>query len=216
MITTVYIIRHGLTIHAEEKRYSGHLDVPLSREGEKQIERLADHLVFEANDIQLPASAKNSLDSVYCSDLQRSRKSAEIIARSFGLQPIVVPGLRERSFGRWEGMTFDEINRKYPDEFNAWVNGPLTFFPVDGESTEAVRDRVMAAFYDIIEKRKGKKIVIVAHGGVNRIIICELLGIPLQNIFRIEQDFSALNVFFFYEEVPVLKLMNYVVERQST
>ncbi|MDF1589879.1 MAG: histidine phosphatase family protein [Desulfobacterales bacterium] len=210
MITTVYIIRHGLTINAEEKRYSGHLDVPLSEEGEKQIGRLADHLVHEANESQLPGSAGNALGCIYCSDLQRSRRSAEIIARSFGLQPIIIPRLRERGFGRWEGMTFDEINRKYPDEFMAWINNPLTFFPVGGESTEAVRDRVMPAFRDIIEKEKGKKTAIVAHGGVNRIIICELLGVSLQNMFRIEQDYSALNVFSFHGEFAVLRRMNFV------
>jgi len=215
MITTVYIIRHGLTTTAEEKKYSGHQDVALSEEGKKQMERLADHLVYKATEIQLPGRADNSLDCVFCSDLKRSGKSAEIIARPFGLQPVVVPDLREISFGRWEGMTFDEINHEYPDEFNAWVNDPLTFFPVDGESTEAVRDRVMTAFFDIIEKGKGKKIAIVAHGGVNRIIICELLGIPLQNIFRIEQNFSALNVFSFHGDFAVLRLMNYVVDAQS-
>ena len=201
-----------MTINAEEKRYSGHLDVPLSKEGEKQLERLACHLVHGISEITRQRRADTVLlDYVYCSDLQRARKSAEIIARPFGLQPVVIPDLRERNFGRWEGMTFDEILQKYPEEFDAWVHDPLAFFPVDGESTETVRDRVMAAFYDIIEKRKGKKIAIVAHGGVNRIILCELLGIPLQNIFKIEQDFSALNVCIFYDDVPVLKQMNYVV-----
>ena len=190
--------------------------MPLSEEGEKQIGRLADHLVHEANESQLPGGADNSLDCVYCSDLKRSRKSAEIIARPFGLQPIIIPHLRERGFGRWEGMTFDEINRKYPDEFIAWMNNPLTFFPVGGESTEAVRDRVIPAFRDIIEKEMGKRIAIVAHGGVNRIIICELLGIPLQNIFRIEQDYSALNVFSFHGGFAVLRKMNYVADEQSS
>lgn len=215
MITTVYIIRHGLTVNAEEKRYVGHLDVPLSPEGEKQMERLACHLTHKTNEIPLPTRADIRLDSVYCSDLRRATQSAEIISRPFGLQPVVVPNLRECNFGRWEGMTFDEIDHAYPDEFHAWVNDPLTFFPVGGESTEAVRDRVIPAFRDIIEKEMGKKIAIVAHGGVNRIIICELLGIPLQNMFRIEQDYSALNVFSFHGGFAVLRKMNYVADEQS-
>jgi len=215
MITTVYIIRHGLTINAAEKRYIGHLDVPLSREGEKQMERLACYLIKETNKICLPTGADNLLDTVYCSDLQRAKKSAEIIARPFGLQPAVVPDLRERSFGCWEGMTFDEILQMYPGEFDAWSKDSLKFFPVGGESTMDIRNRVMPVFYDIIAKKKGKKIAIVAHGGVNRIVLCELLNIPLQHLFRIEQDFGALNVVMFYDGTPVMKLMNYVGKVQK-
>lgn len=217
MITTVYIIRHGATVNAEEKRYAGHLDVPLSPEGEKQIERLSRHLVYEPSSAQSADGPSHSLDCVYCSDLQRARKSAEIIARPFGLNPVLIPALRERNFGCWEGMTFDEINRKYPDDFNAWGNAPLTFFPAGGESTEAVRDRVVPAFFDIIEMMQGKRLAIVAHGGVNRVILCNLLGIPLRNMFRIDQDYGALNEFSFHGAFPVLKRMNAVaVARQDS
>ena len=211
VITTVYIIRHGLTINAEQKRYIGHLDIPLSQEGEKQMERQASHLIHETNEIRLSTGAGNLLDSVYCSDLLRVTQSAEIIGRPFGLKPVIVPDFRECRFGHWEGMTFDEIMQTYSGELDDWAKDPLKFFPVGGESTMDVRSRVMPVFHDIIAKKRGKKIAIVAHGGVNRIILCELLGIPLQNIFRIEQDFSALNVCIFYDEVPVVKLMNYVV-----
>lgn len=215
-ITTVYIIRHGLTINAEQKRYIGHLDVPLSLEGEKQMERQASYLIHETNEIRLLTGADNLLDSVYCSDLLRATKSAEIIGRPFGLKPVIVPDFRECSFGHWEGMTFDKIMQTYPGELDAWAMDPLKFFPVGGESIMDVRSRVMPVFYNIIAKKSGKKIAIVAHGGVNRIILCELMGIPLQNIFRIEQDFSALNVCVFYDEVPVLKRMNYVVNSSQT
>jgi len=207
MITICYIIRHGLTVNAKEKRYTGHLDVPLSQEGEEQMEQLAFHLLTGAN---------NSLDSVYCSDLIRAKRSAEIIGRAFELKPIIVPDFRECSFGRWEGMTFDEIMENYPGEFEAWAKSPLEFLSIGGESIMDVRYRVMPLFYNIIAEKKGKRIAIVAHGGVNRIILCELLGIPLKNIFKIGQDFGALNVCIFHDEFPVLKLMNYTVNPGQT
>jgi len=211
MITKAYIIRHGLTINAEEKRYQGRLDVPLAREGEAQMQRLSHHLVCETTETGPAAGTDHFLDAVYCSDLQRARKSAEIIGRPFGLKPIIISDFRERSFGHWEGLTFYEIMQTYPQEIGAWTNDPLKFFPAGGESTLEVRNRVMPAFNEILSEKRGGKFAVIAHGGVNRIILCEVLGIALQNLFRIEQDFSALNVINFYKEAPVLIRMNYVV-----
>jgi len=212
MDTTVYIIRHGRTLKAEEKRYYGYMDVPLSKTGQGQLQQLARYLKKGMNPgAPLAGGHGGLLDDVYCSDLVRATVSAEIIAEPFGLKPIVIPNLKERGFGHWEGLTFDEIHQQYAEEIDAWANDPLKFSPAGGESTVDVRNRVMAAFNDIMNNNNGKKIAVVAHGGVNRIIMCELLGISLQNIFRIEQDFGALNVFVFCEKVPVMKLMNYVV-----
>lgn len=222
MITTLYLIRHGKTVGGDERRYKGHIDVPLSEEGISQIERLAGH-VKERTDgnarwgAMKGAAAAGDADqmvgiqSVYCSDLSRAMKSAEIIARPFGLEPVQVAAFRERSFGEWEGMSFDEIRAAFPDEFNAWARDPVKFSPRGGESTKAVRERVMPGFHEVLAKHRGEKIAIVAHGGITRIILCEVLSIPLQNIFRIEQNFGCMNVIEFYDDMPVVKVMNYVV-----
>jgi len=116
--------------------------------------------------------------------------------------------LRERNFGLWEGMSFDEIREKYPLEFDAWADNPLEFSPMEGESTLAMRDRVIQAMKEIMGNHNKENIAIVAHGGVNRIILCHLLGIPLGNIFRIEQDYGALNIIEFWDKGPVIKLLN--------
>ncbi len=152
------------------------------------------------------------LKAVYSSDLSRAVKSAEIIAEPYGIKPIIAAELRERNFGDWEGMSFDEIREKYPEAFNAWAENPLKFSPMQGEGTIEVRDRVIPAFNEIIEKHKGHYVAIVSHGGVNRILLCHLLGVPFENIFRIEQDFAALNIIEYYNEYPVFKLINFRVE----
>jgi len=206
MVTTFYLIRHGETEGGGIKRYKGHIDVPLSENGIRQMRRLS---VFISAEVQKCGSA--SLTAIYCSDLSRAIKSAEIIAEPFGLKPIIMPDLRERSFGLWEGMSFDEIREKYPEEFKAWAGNPLKYSPIGGESTMEVKDRVINALKKIL-KNTGHRIhniAIVSHGGVNRIILCHVLGIPLENIFRIEQDYGALNIVEFYDEYPVIKLMNY-------
>jgi alpha-ribazole phosphatase/probable phosphoglycerate mutase len=192
-------------------RYKGHIDVPLSENGVGQITRLSAFLSAEVRKCG-SAEGKNSctLGAVYCSGLSRAVKSAEIIAEPFGLKPIVVEDFKERNFGVWEGMSFDEIQEKYPDAFNAWAENPLKFSPMEGESTLDVRDRSLKVFSEITGKHNGDSIAIVAHGGINRVILCELMGIPLENIFRIEQDFAALNVIELWD-YPVIKQLNFVV-----
>ncbi len=200
MLTKLYLIRHGETEGAETRRYKGHIDVPLSENGIRQIKKLSEHII---------KNSSTGISSVYCSDLCRAVKSAEIIAEPFGVRPVILKGLKERNFGAWEGMSFDEIEDKYPDEFKAWADNPLEFSPMEGENTVEVRDRAMRALDQILEKNKGEEIAIVAHGGIIRIILCEILGVPLENLFRIEQDFAALNVIEFWEKYPVVKLINY-------
>jgi len=223
-MTRVYLIRHGETVGAESRRYKGTMDVPLSEKGIEQIQRLArclsqntDTGVQTTDDRMQNAEhgAQNadnrqrnsSLTAVYCSGLGRARKSAELIAEVFGLTPTIHDGLRERNFGAWEGMSFDEIKAESPDAFHRWAENPLQFSPVGGESTLEVRDRAIRAFYEITERHEKGIIAMVAHGGINRVILCELLGIPLENIFRIEQDFAALNIIELWD-YPVVKLIN--------
>ena len=200
MLTKLYLIRHGETEGAETKRYKGHIDVPLSDNGIMQVRALSDYIAH---------SGGKGLKEIYSSDLSRAVKSAEIIAEPLGLQPVIVKGLRERNFGVWEGMSFEEIEEQYPHDFKAWADNPVRFSPLKGETTVEVRDRAMKALDLILEKNRGEEVAIVAHGGINRVILCELLGIPLENIFRIEQDFAAMNLIEFYDRYPIAKLINF-------
>lgn len=199
MAKTFYLIRHGATEGSDTRRYKGSIDVPLSQEGIEQIKRVADFFA---------SSGINSF-SLYCSPLARALKSAEIIGEPFRISPTVLPELRERSFGVWEGLTFSEIAERYPEEFRAWKDNPLKYSPPEGESTVDVRDRVMKAINEIVYNGKDGNTVIVAHGGVNRIILCEFLGIPLENIFRIEQDYGCINIIEIHDGYPVVKGLNW-------
>ena len=210
MVTTLYLIRHGETEGGEIRRYKGTIDVPLSEKGVRQMEQVSRYIYQNAvyNQNSECRTRGTELSAVYCSDLSRAMRSAEIVAEPHSLKPIIVSSLRERNFGLWEGMSFDEIREKYPLEFDAWADNPLEFSPMEGESTLAMRDRVIQAMNEIKENHNKENIAIVAHGGVNRIILCHLLGIPLENIFRIEQDYGALNIIEFWNKYPVVKLLN--------
>lgn len=232
MVTTLYLVRHGAIEGAGIKRYHGSIDVPLSEEGIEQIKGAAKFIVRHAvndsatryqsylRDAQDPkdkilnmgagcvSGNAARLTAVYSSDLQRAVRSAEIIAEPYNLIPLQVPALRERSFGIWEGMTFSEIKEKYPSEFEAWAGNPLKYSPVGGESTIAVDERVRRVLEDILCRHENECIAIVSHGGVNRVILCYALGMPLKNIFRIEQDYAAVNIIEFWDRYPVVKLLN--------
>jgi broad specificity phosphatase PhoE len=231
MVTTLYLIRHGETEGSGEKRYKGSIDVPLSEKGIEQVRRTAAFISATVRQCdsatdklpnylttELPHFCTPGLSAVYCSPLIRALKSAEIVAELHGLKPIVIHDLRERSFGIWEGLSFTEIREKYPAEFESWAVNPLKFSPPDGESTIEVKDRVIKVLDLILNSATGRQcdsaaktntnIAIVAHGGVNRIILCHIMGTPLENIFRIEQDYAAVNIIEFWEKYPVVKLIN--------
>jgi len=227
MTTTLYLMRHGETDGGDTKRYHGGIDIHLSDRGRQQIAEkgvvLTQHLAHgnpakyltylrDVHGItaspEEPGTDAQGLSAVYCSNLARAWQSAEILAEPHGLSPVRRADLRERSFGLWEGMTFREINEKYPDDFSAWASNPLASSPLGGETTLEVRDRVIRVVDSILRGHTGQHVAIVAHGGVNRIILCHILGMPLENIFRIEQDYAALNIVEFWEKYPVLKLLN--------
>lgn len=230
MVTTLYLIRHGALEGGGPKRYNGSIDIPMSEEGILQIKEASafiEELLNNAGRSKYLSYLKDvhdaavteereagnteagpGLDAVYCSDLSRAVKSAEIIAGPHGLAPVKMPALRERSFGVWEGMTFNEIKERFPGEFEAWADNPLAHSPVGGESTLEVKERVVKALNEILNRHIGDTIAVVAHGGVNRILICDILGMPLENIFRIEQDYGAVNVIEFWDRYPAVKLLN--------
>ncbi len=231
MVTTLCLVRHGALQGGGPKRYNGSIDIPMSEEGVLQIKEASAFIkellgsaerskyLSYLKDVHGAAGstegqeagnteAGTGLNAVYCSDLSRAVKSAEIIAGPYGLVPVKIPALRERSFGVWEGMTFTEIKERFPAEFEAWADNPVSHSPVGGESTREVKDRVVTALEEILNRNVGDNIAVIAHGGVNRILLCHLLGIPLENIFRIEQDYGAVNVIEFWDKYPVVKLLN--------
>jgi broad specificity phosphatase PhoE len=232
VVTTLYLIRHGATEWSELKRYSGSSDVPLSEKGIEQVKKasllIMEHLASSPSSIntgylrdihgssndraEADSGLRNfrtsGLRAVYCSDLARAARSAEIIAEPHGLIPVQLPALRERSFGIWEGMSFLEIKEKYPVEFESWAGNPLEYSPMGGESTIMVKERVIPELDGIVKKHGDEEVAIVAHGGINRIVLCHILGMPLENIFRIEQDYAAVNIIEFWDRYPVVKLIN--------
>ncbi len=197
----IYLLRHGET-EGPKRVYKGHINVPLSKNGIMQVEKVAQKF----KEFIKKYDFHNSI--ILSSPLDRALKTAEILSKKLKINIETLELLKERSFGKWEGLSVDQIISSYPEEFERWRQNPVLFSPPDGESTLEVSKRAKKAIEEILKRYKDCQIIITAHGGINRVILCNLLDIPLENIFRIEQDFSCVNIIEFYENYPVVKLIN--------
>jgi len=152
--TRLIVIRHGETTWNRATRIQGHTDIPLSALGQAQARRLAQALSDE------------SLAAVYASDLSRARQTAEALAGIHGLAVRVDAGLRERAFGRFEGMSWDEIAQNHPEDSARWRRREPDFAVGGGESLNTFSARCLAAARRVVAAHPGENIALVAHGGV--------------------------------------------------
>ena len=194
--TRLYLVRHGELVTSHEWRYVGHMDVALNDNGRAQIARLARRLSMD------------KIDTLLSSDLQRTVESACIIGRAIGLEPAAEPAFREIHLGRWEGLTREEIIKNFPQEFDLRSLDIPGYRIQGGESFADMRDRVIPRLTACLEQHPGKNLLLVAHGGVNRVILCHALGLDLNMLTRIDQAYGCLNIIDFFDGVPVVRLMN--------
>jgi probable phosphoglycerate mutase len=154
LVTRIIAIRHGETDWNAASRIQGHLDIGLNDAGRWQARRLADVLADEA------------LDAIYSSDLARARETAQAVAVNAGLDVRTDVGLRERSFGVFEGLTFVEIEQRFPEPARRWRQRDAGFGPEGGETLKAFYCRAVARVTALAARHRGQHIAIVAHGGV--------------------------------------------------
>jgi len=195
--TRIYLIRHGQVANHHEFRYNGHFDVDITSTGVEQMHRVSDFI------------AGQKIDALYSSDLQRTVKGARIIGKRLGVEPVMVHSLRELNLGRWEGLTREEAVAKYPEEADFSFKELATSKVKEGESLVDLRARVIPALEGILARHARQSVCIVAHGGVNRVILSEAMKLSLDNFFSIDQDYGCLNIIDYLEDgMKVVKLLN--------
>ena len=178
----VFLLRHGSLQTADnEKRFIGQTDLPLSEQGRRQAKFWSRQL------------ADWPLDGIFCSDLQRCLETANKIAQKCCTSVTPLAELREIDLGRWEGMRFDQVKQLWPDAFRQRGRDIAGFRPPDGESFSDLLQRVVRVFERQVGQNDGN-LLIVSHAGVNRVLLCRLLGMPTANLFRIDQGPAAMNI----------------------
>jgi probable phosphoglycerate mutase len=193
----LYLARHGSIVGNERRRYVGQSDIPLNDDGVTQAGRLAGFL------------ARRDISCVFCSDLDRSLATARIIAGDRGLPIVPRRDLREVAMGVWEGCPVDEIADRFPADFATRGRDIETHRIAGGESFADLRRRAVVAMADIVATSTGD-VAIVGHAGFNRVVLCQALGLPTANLFRIEQDYGCLNVLHCDGAGYRVALMNFV------
>jgi broad specificity phosphatase PhoE len=194
--TRIYLLRHGEVATFERRSFNGWTDVGLTPRGVSQLEEVASRL------------SSKPIRAVYTSNLQRSVLGGEAIAKACGVPQLIRPELREKGFGVWEGLTADEASERYPEAWEKWVADPLDNRPESGESYREVSLRVLPAIKKIVEAHPGEEVVVVAHGGVNRVILADVLCQTGSAFFRIEQKYAALNIIDYFKDNVIVRLVN--------
>ena len=194
--TWIYLVRHGRVVGAELRRFIGHLDVPLSETGEAQLQDLARRL------------SATPLAAIYASDLVRARRSAEIVAAPHGLNPRLTPSLREMAMGRWEGLTAEEIKAAEPEAFKEWMSRVGEFPFPEGESVPDLLARSWPVVESILGAHPGERVAVVAHGGTNRVLVCRALGLSLERLVGLGQDYGSLSILEWTGSRWTLHLLN--------
>ncbi len=195
--TRIYLIRHGEVEGAGVRRYNGHADVSLSERGVAQYHRMKDRLKA------MPIAA------CYTSDLSRCVIGAEIICGGLGLTPLKERNLRELDIGVWQGKTWTELQAAYPLEWRARIDDIVNYRVPGGESLADLRDRIVPLIDHIVSSHRGEEVLVVAHGGSNRVILLNAIGAPLSALFSVGQDYCCLNIIDYYADGnKVVNLMN--------
>ncbi len=181
----VYLVRHGSTANnrAKPPRLQGRRsDVPLSEQGKQEAERAGRFL------------ARLPLDAVFSSPLLRARQTAQAIASCHRLDVQVIEPLVEVDVGKWEGMSWQQIEKTHPQQYAAFMSNAVENPYLGGETVADVLARVAPAMDQLAAANLGKRIAVVAHNIVNRAFLASIMEIPLVSFRLIRQDNCGINL----------------------
>ncbi len=187
------LVRHGETLHNVAGIAQGWNDSELSEPGRRQVAALAKRL------------ARENVDAIFSSPLQRALTTANAISEATGIPVQTLDGLREMSYGEWEGKSFLDVRRDYDEIYRRWIDDPECASP-DGESHNDVLRRMLDALATI--QAGARRPVVVSHGTAIRIAATALLNAPITIARNLAIDNAAICIFMKRGDRLVLKLWN--------
>ncbi|MFB6561053.1 bifunctional RNase H/acid phosphatase [Streptomyces sp. NPDC056400] len=188
---TFVLLRHGETALTPQKRFSGSggSDPELSPAGLRQAAAVAEAL-----------AARGTIQSVISSPLRRCRETAQTVADRLGLTVTVEEGLREVDFGAWEGLTFAEVQQRFPDDLQAWLDSPKAAPTGGGESFMSATRRISATRDRLLSAHAGRTVLLVTHVTPVKILVRLALGAPPEALFRMELSAASLSAVAYYAD----------------
>ncbi|MEY2228488.1 bifunctional RNase H/acid phosphatase [Streptomyces sp. BF23-19] len=188
---TFVLLRHGETALTPQKRFSGSggSDPELSPAGLRQATAVAEAL-----------AARGTIQTVISSPLRRCRETAQAVADRLGLTVTVEEGLREVDFGAWEGLTFAEVQQRFPDDLQAWLDSPKAAPTGGGESFLSATRRISATRDRLLSAYAGRTVLLVTHVTPVKILVRLALGAPPEALFRMELSAASLSAVAYYAD----------------
>lgn len=182
----IILIRHGQTAWnagAGEERFRGRTDLPLDKTGLAQAQAVAARLRDEP------------LAAIYSSPLQRARQTVAPLAAARDLPIMEHGGLLDINYGHWQGLTHAKARSAEPELYHLWRTAPGQVRFPGGEGLSDVQNRLLDLLDELTLRHPAQTVVLVGHQIVNKVLICTLLGLDLDQIWRIGQETAAINRF---------------------
>ena len=192
----LYLIRHGLTEWNRKRVCQGQTDIPLAEEGRVQAAALAGRLKGIA------------FDAAWSSDLTRARETAEIVLAHHKLELQISAGLREMSFGEWEGEDLTGLFERLPEERAKWHNQAASWRPPGGECLSEVQERMSKVLQTLADEYAGKRVLVVSHGFAILTYLCQVIGLPIERFRHLWVDPTGICELRFGGRIPILKRHN--------
>jgi probable phosphoglycerate mutase len=188
---TFVLLRHGETPLTPQKRFSGSggTDPSLSDVGREQAERVAAAL-----------AARGTVEAIVASPLTRTRQTAAVVAARLGLDVAIEDGLRETDFGAWEGLTFAEVQERYPDDLKTWLASPKAEPTGGGESFAATARRIATTRDKLIASYAGRTVLLVSHVTPIKTLVRLAIGAPPESLYRMELSAASLSAVAYYAD----------------
>jgi broad specificity phosphatase PhoE/ribonuclease HI len=187
---TTHMARHGASVYSLEKRFSGSggLDVPLAPLGVQQAQALATEI-----------ARRNEVTAIIASPLLRTQQTAQFVSAAVGLPIVTMSEFAETAFGEWDGCTFSEVSKRWPDELQEWLSG-TDIAPPGGESFTHVKDRVEQGRRKVLDQFAGEHVLIVSHVTPIKIMTSTAVGAPLEAVFKMELPPCSLSKLAWYPD----------------
>jgi len=181
-MTIILLVRHGHVEGIRPERFRGRADLALTETGQRQAELLAHRI-----------ASQWTPSSLYTSPLQRCIATGAAVARACGVPSEPLDGLKDLDYGAWQSLTYDDARAKDPDLFAAWLATPhLVQFP-DGESLQEVATRTATVLRFVLSRNAADTLVLVGHDSVNRVMLTQILDMPLSAYWRFAQSPCCIN-----------------------
>ncbi|MGA2030061.1 MAG: histidine phosphatase family protein [Verrucomicrobiota bacterium] len=195
--TRLLLIRHAEVEVAHQRTFGGQIDMNLSLRGKRQAKQLAGYL------------HSKTLDAIYASPMKRVQQTLAPTLKNSAPAQIILPELREIDFGDWTGLGWETVKNKFSFAPHEWLDQIERHGAPNGESGRDFRARVEPCLREIIRQHPGQNIAVFCHGGVIRMILAILLGLPLPKTNLFEIEYASITQVALHPHMAEVELLNF-------